>query len=193
MSDYKAKNYIDNGILDFILDLCSPEQWHPEKLKKENIPRLTPVEGVHPPMINPPYSFEDIISTAGIEDAQLSNNMNSLYNTYLTVEQQESVKTLNNYSYPRYIKTKTLEKVVDRSISELAESKFAEKLPDDIENGDVVTNEDAKDFRRWLIDTNQKRIFPDLATYYGRGYALGGLKTLNKTVLETIPDGEPVE
>ena len=55
------------------------------------------------------YSFEDIISTAGIEDAQLSNNMNSLYNTYLTIEQQESVKTLNNYSYPRYIKTKTLE------------------------------------------------------------------------------------
>ena len=43
------------------------------------------------------------------------------------------------------------------------------------------------------ITSNQKRIFPDLATYYGRGYALGGLKTLNKTILETIPDGEPVE
>jgi hypothetical protein len=62
MSDYKAKNYIDNGILELILDLCSPEQWHPEKLKKENIPLLTPVENVYPPMINPPYSFEDIIS-----------------------------------------------------------------------------------------------------------------------------------
>ena len=62
MSDYKAKNYIDNGILDFILDICSPKQWHPEKLEKENIPLLTPVENVYPPMINPPYSFEDIIS-----------------------------------------------------------------------------------------------------------------------------------
>ena len=47
------------------------------------------------------YSFEDIISTAGIEDAQLSNNMNSLYNNYLTVEEQESAKTLNNNSYPK--------------------------------------------------------------------------------------------
>ena len=139
------------------------------------------------------YSFEDIISTAGIEDAQLSNNMNSLYNNYLTVEEQESAKTLNNNSYSRYIKNKTLNKIVDRTISELAESKFAETLPDGIENGDVVTNEDAKDFRRWLIDANQKRIFPDLATYYGRGYALGGLKTLNKTILKTIPNGEPVE
>ena len=64
MSDYKAKNYIDNGILDFILDLCTPatQQWQPEKVKKENIPLLTPVESVYPPMINPPYSFEDIIS-----------------------------------------------------------------------------------------------------------------------------------
>ena len=62
MSEYKAKNYIDNGILDFILDLCSPEQWHPEKLKKENIPLLTPVGSFYSPMIIPPYRFEDIIS-----------------------------------------------------------------------------------------------------------------------------------
>ena len=61
MSDYKAKNYIDNGILDFILDLCSPEQWHPEKLKKENIPLLTPVERIYPPITEPPYSFKDYI------------------------------------------------------------------------------------------------------------------------------------
>ena len=75
MSDYKAKNYIDNGILDFILDICSPEQWHPEKLKKENIPLLTPVENVYPPMINPPYSFEDIISLNSMKIFDIKGSM----------------------------------------------------------------------------------------------------------------------
>ena len=48
------------------------------------------------------YSFEDIISSTGIEDADVSNS--SLYYDYLTKEQQELSKTLNTQSYPRYIK-----------------------------------------------------------------------------------------
>ena len=63
------------------------------------------------------YSFEDIISSNGIEDVELTNS--SLYYNYLTKNQQELTKTLNIHSYPRYIRSNSLEKIVDRNISEL--------------------------------------------------------------------------
>ena len=86
-----------------------------------------------------------------------------------------------------------MEKIIDRSISELSETAFAESLPDGIENGDVITNEFADDNRKWLIQNNQKRIFPDLATFYGTVMDWGNIKTLTMEQLRTIPDGEPVE
>ena len=93
---------------------------------------------------------------------------------------------------PEYIKTTNLEKIVDRSISELSETRFAETLPDGIENGDVITNEFADDYRKWLIQNNQKRIFPDLATFYGTVTDWNTVKTLTMAQLRTIPNGEPV-
>ena len=48
------------------------------------------------------YSFEDIISSNGIEDAKISNS--SLYSGYLTEKDQESSKTFITQSYPRYIR-----------------------------------------------------------------------------------------
>ena len=103
------------------------------------------------------------------------------------------LKTVNKGKYPTYIKSSTLEKVVDRSFSELDTSQFADTLPDSIVEGDVITNEDPEDFRRWLLETNQKRLFPDLAIYYGRGYLLSEIKTLPQREIDSIPDGEEVE
>ena len=94
---------------------------------------------------------------------------------------------------PEYIKTTNLEKIVDRSISELSETRFAETLPDGIENGDVITNEFADDYRKWLIQYNQKRIIPDLATFYGTVTDWNTVKTLTMAQLRTIPNGEPVD
>ena len=101
--------------------------------------------------------------------------------------------TIVNTKYPEYIKTSNLEKIIDRSISELSQLAFAESLPEGIENGDVITNEFADDNRKWLIQNNQKRIFPDLATFYGTVMEWGDIKTLTMEQLRTIPDGEPVE
>ena len=139
------------------------------------------------------YSFEDIINGLGIDYAPLGDNNDNLYLGYMTKDQQEISKTVNKENYPIYIKSSTLEKVVDRSFSELDTSEFADTLPDSIVEGDVITNEDPEDFRRWLLETNQKRLFPDLAIYYGRGYLLSEIKTLPQREIDSIPDGEEVE
>ena len=139
------------------------------------------------------YSFEDIINGLGIDYAPLGDNNDNLYLCYMTKDQQEISKTVNKENYPIYIKSSTLEKVVDRTFSELDTSEFADTLPDSIVEGDVITNEDPEDFRRWLLETNQKRLFPDLAIYYGRGYLLSEIKTLPQREIDSIPDGEEVE
>lgn len=136
------------------------------------------------------YSFEDIISSNGIEDIDVSNS--SLYYDYLTKEQQELSKTTTTQSYPRYIRNNSLEKIVDRNISELATDKFATELPGDAENGNVITNDDPTNYDRWLIENNQKRKFVDLAIYYGQEYVLDILVTLTDSEIKSIPDGEPI-
>ena len=161
-------------------------------------------------------SFEDIFTGLGIEDVNVNTGLYkflyevdySMYTTHqmlaakndpdivLNPEIRDKRKkqfTVANKEYPEYIKTKNLEKIIDRNISELSQSMFAESLPEGITNGDVITNEFADDFRKWLIQNNQKRIFPDLATFYGTVMEWGDIKTLTMEQLRTIPDGEPVE
>ena len=137
------------------------------------------------------YSFEDIFTTLGIENVKITDD--SLYSTYLTVEQQESTKTVNTTHPKAYSKSQNLEKIIDRSISELSELRFADILPKGIINGDVVTNTIATDMRKWLIENNQKRIFPDSAMFYGAGGDFNKVKSLTMQQINTIPDGEPVE
>ena len=141
------------------------------------------------------YSFEDIESSNGIEDATVTDSLYSrhLGNDVLTKEMLELAKSSTNKKYPEYTKTYLLEKTVDRNISELSESLFADSLPKEIANGDVVTNEIASDEARWLIQDNQKRKFSNLGQYYGRDYYLITLKTLSQGEIDSIPDGEPVE
>ena len=136
------------------------------------------------------YSFEDIISSNGIENVDIAPG--SQYHNYVTKEQQELSKTTNTQSYPRYIRNNSLERIVDRSISELATESFADVLPGNAENGDVVTNEDPTNYDRWLIQNNQKRKFVDLAIYYGQDYVLDTLVTLTDGEIASIPDGEPI-
>ena len=143
------------------------------------------------------YSFESMIPDEelgvglGIENVKTTDD--SLYSTYLTTEQQESAKTSNTTSPKSYSKSQNLEKIIDRSISELSELRFADILPKGIINGDVVTNAIATDFRKWLIENNQKRMFPDSAMFYGTGGDFTAVKPLTARQLNTIPDGEPVE
>tara|TARA_R100001377_G_scaffold83650_1_gene65555 strand:+ start:516 stop:1208 length:693 start_codon:yes stop_codon:yes gene_type:complete len=101
--------------------------------------------------------------------------------------------TKTNKKYPKNIKNSTLDKVLDRSISELSTEKYAETLPDGIINGDVITNEFAGDQRKWLIENNQKRIYPNIESFYASGIPFNKIKLLNMTQLNTLPDGEPAE
>ena len=139
------------------------------------------------------YSFEDIFTALGIENVKTTDD--SLY-TFLIdgdIDKREAQKTVNT-TYPKaYSKSQNLEKIIDRSISELSELRFADILPTGIINGDVVTNAIATDFRKWLIENNQKRIFPDAAMFYGAGGDFTKVKPLTVRQLNTIPDGEPVE
>ena len=139
------------------------------------------------------YSFEDIFTTLGIENVKTTDD--SLY-TFLIdgdIDKREAQKT-SNTTYPKaYSKSQNLEKIIDRSISELSELRFADNLPTGIVNGDVVTNNIAADMSKWLIENNQKRIFPDAAMFYGAGGDFTAVKSLTPRQLNTIPDGEPVE
>jgi len=95
--------------------------------------------------------------------------------------------------YPKNITSNNLEKIIDRSITELSKVSFAETLPEGITNGSVVTNEFADDTRKWLIENNQKRIFPDLETFFGSGVPFNAVKPSTMEQLNRIPDGEPAE
>ena len=57
----------------------------------------------------------------------------------------------------------------------------------------VVTNEIADDDRKWLIESNTKRIFPDLGTIYASDLSLDNLETFNQTIIDEIVDGDSVE
>ena len=153
-------------------------------------------------ILNEEYNayMEGLTTTSGASAASISQGYGTgqtppHYNTSdvpTYIRELAQGKPYNKQS-PEYIKTSNLEKIIDRSISELSETAFAESLPDGIENGDVITNEFADDNRKWLIQNNQKRIFPDLATFYGTVMDWGNIKTLTMEQLRTIPDGEPVE
>ena len=162
------------------------------------------------------YSYEDILTGLGLEDANIEDPLHSFlyeldFSKYTSAEilaakndpditlipdirdRRFNQYTINAGKQKKYIKNQNLDKILDRNINELSEDLIAEELPPGIENGDFVTNRLADDIRKWLITGNQKRIFPDLATFYGYGGLDTQLKVLTDIQLNSIPDGEPVE
>jgi len=127
----------------------------------------------------------------GIESAEVTQE--SLYKTFITPEQQKFSSSVQNKNYPIYDKSELLESTIDRNISELSELKVGKDLPEDIENGMIITNDVASDTRKYLIENNTKRLFEDLGTYYATDYALTKLETYKQDVIDSIVTGDPVE
>jgi len=98
------------------------------------------------------YSFEDISTSLGIEDAVLNNNPQySTLETELsrtTIEEQtgytdfkELLETescsIQSQPLNKTIKNRNSEKLIDRSITELIKVEIADPLPENLENGDA--------------------------------------------------------
>tara|TARA_B100000035_G_scaffold312811_1_gene325093 strand:+ start:480 stop:1142 length:663 start_codon:yes stop_codon:yes gene_type:complete len=107
------------------------------------------------------------------------------------VKNNSKSKQLNN-SFPEYDRN-ILNSVVDRSFSELVQFRVARRLPNGIRNGDVISRQDSTDFRKWLVQANQRRIFATTDSFYGEDYSYQLIKALPDNVLDSIPEGEPVE
>ena len=105
-------------------------------------------------------------------------------------ESSQSLQRQN--SYPEYDR-EILNSVVNRQFEELITLSITENLSTGIQNGDVLTRTDALDFRKWLVNGNQKRIFASTASFYGENFNYSDIKAVSDRVLDDIPDGEPVE
>ena len=152
-------------------------------------------------------SYEDIVSREGIENAQLSEPEYSTLEGQLnraTIEETTGYTNFQNlieeesYSIQTDVikatnKDRMSDKLVDRNILELLQSEIIDPLPDDLENGDTITSDDVNDVRKWLIDGNQKRPFPDLQTFYAIGSEWRNVKTKTMEIIDSIPEGEPVD
>ena len=153
------------------------------------------------------YSFEDISTRLGVEDAVLNNNPE--YSTLETELNRTEVEEQTGYtdfkklietescsiqSQPlnKTVKNRNSENLIDRAIKELIEVEIADPLPENLENGDTITTNNPNDPRKWLIDNNQKRPFPDLQSFYAFEGDWKKVKTLSDDVIDSIPEGEPV-
>ena len=165
---------------DFVGELRDQYLNRIDELKKDNFKR----NGVL-------YSFEDITSTNGLEDAVIEQD-NIYKNIELNSEDLENLKSVSDKNYPVYVSNNLLEKTIDRNITELAQSEFADVLPEGVKNGDVVTNDDFDDKSTFLILNNQKRLFDDIGIFYAE-YDVSQLKTIPVSILDSIPTGEVVE
>ena len=153
------------------------------------------------------YSFEDITTSLGIEDATINNNPE-----YSTLETELNKTNIQELGYDDFkdliekescsVQTRVLtqtrkdqnsDKLVDRLFSELIEVDIADPLPDGLENGDPITSDNVDDVRKWLIDENQKRPFPDLQSFYAIGSEWRKVKTRTQEIIDSIPEGEPVD
>ena len=66
-------------------------------------------------------------------------------------------------------------------------------VDEDLKNGETITSDNVDDVRKWLIDGNQKRPFPDLQSFYAIGSEWRNVRTVSQEVIDSIPEGEPVD
>jgi len=153
------------------------------------------------------YSFEDITTRLGIEDAVLNSNpeystldteLNRInieelgYTDFKDLIEKESC-SIQTDSINESVKGNPAENVIDRNFSELLQIEVADPLPDGLQNGDTITSDIPTDVRKWLIDGNQKRPFPDLQTFYAINGNWRDVKTRTLDIIDSIPEGEPVD
>ena len=173
---------------DFVTELQRKYLDRVDELKQENFRRNDVL-----------YSFEDIISTNGLEDSTLGQD--TIYNGVIGDSDIENMLSMSDNQYPVYVSDSLLEKTIDRNITELAQSEFADRLPEidrrgfkriRVRNGDIVTSDDFEDKSIYLILNNQKRLFDDIGIFYAE-YDVSKLKTIPAEALDSIPSGEAVE
>lgn len=184
-----------------------------DKLRREYIAKLVGrASGERPFRENDVlYSFEDIESREGIENADFGNDFYSTLYTALNgtnldyfIEVDEGYADFRDFvqgescsvqtdTIKQTNKERESDKLVDRKISELLQVEIADPLPDGLVNGDTITSDNVNDVRKWLIDENQKRPFPDLQSFYAIGAQWRQVKTLTQDVIDEIPEGEPVD
>ncbi|OUW11911.1 MAG: hypothetical protein CBD26_00070 [Candidatus Pelagibacter sp. TMED166] len=184
-----------------------------DKLRREYIAKLVGrASGERPFRENDVlYSFEDIESREGIENADFGNDFYSTLYTALNgtnldyfIEVDEGYADFRDFvqgescsvqtdTIKQTNKERESDKLVDRKISELLQVEIADPLPDGLVNGDTITSDNVNDVRKWLIDGNQKRPFPDLQSFYAIGAQWRQVKTLTQDVIDEIPEGEPVD
>lgn len=159
------------------------------------------------------YSFEDITTGLGIENGIFRDNSDySTLETALNGAEIDKLARKNETEYTDFrdliqkescsiqtdvikenVKDKTSDNLIDRTVSELLQTEIANPLPEELRNGDTVTSDNPDDNRKWLIDGNQKRPFPDLQSFYAIGAEWRNVKTRNIDVIDSIPEGEPVD
>lgn len=184
-----------------------------DKLRREYIAKLVSRAGGEQPFRENDvlYSFEDIESREGIENADFGNDFYSTLYTALNgtnleyfigpdegyVDFRDFVQgescSVQTDTIKQTNKERESDKLVDRRISELLQVEIADPLPDGLVNGDTITSDDVNDVRKWLIDGNQKRPYPDLQSFYAIGAQWRQVKTLTQDVIDEIPEGEPVD
>ena len=97
--------------------------------------------------------------------------------------------TTSGLRYPIYTKGQNLNAIVNRNIEELSELSVSD-LPENIEDGDVITNADPTSQDRFLIENGQKRFFTNVGIFYAFGKTINDLKVIGQDIIDSIPSGE---
>ncbi len=138
------------------------------------------------------YSFEDINTGDGIEAVDI-DTPSTLYNGIITKEQRDKQLVISKNEIPLYSQGVILDKVVNRSFSELKDQKFADELPEGIDNGDLLSSTNPQNPKKWLVENNQKRPFVDISYISTVDYDFSKLKIFPIEIINQIPDGDIVE
>ena len=138
------------------------------------------------------YSYEDINTGDGIEDVNIDTST-SLYHGLMTEKQQKAQSVTSNTEVALYTQEVLLDKIIDRTFSELKEILFADELPADIVNGDLLSSTNPSDVRKWVVDNNQIRQFADASSIIASGFDFADFKVVDLKIIKQIPEGELVD
>jgi len=126
------------------------------------------------------------IETINFDDQDIT----PIYEDFLLREQVDLSRSRQQLNLPIYNRGSLLNNIIDRDITELLQLVVSDDLPEGVEEGSIVTNDDPTDTIRFLIQDGLKRRFRNLGEFYGRGFTLSDLTTITQEELDEIVDGE---